>query len=83
MGLGYKGLVFCRNNGLINEKHGQGTHSTKMGDDNLAKNTLNVPKVFGRICLLKSLGFSKKAHSGCPYSVLKIMCAKSNWILGY
>ena len=32
-GFGYKGLVFCENNGLLMEKNGQGTHSTKMGAD--------------------------------------------------
>ena len=29
---------------LINGKHGQGTHSTKMGDDSSAKNTPNAPE---------------------------------------
>ena len=29
---------------MINEKHGHGTHSTKMGADKLAENTPNVPK---------------------------------------
>ena len=41
---GYKGLVFC-----TNEIHGQGTHSIKMSDDELAKDTLNClsrPKVW-------------------------------------
>ena len=41
--------IFCRNNG----KHGQGTQSTKMGADSLAKNTLNAPKNFSPICLPK------------------------------
>ena len=27
---------------MINEKHGQGTHSTKMGADKLAQNTPNA-----------------------------------------
>ena len=37
MGLGCK--VFCKNNGwLLNGKHGQGTHSTKMGTDKLFEN---------------------------------------------
>ena len=46
----------------MNGKHGQGTHSTKMGADKLAKNTPNAPKFFGPICLPKpkSLGFSEK-----------------------
>ena len=44
LGFGYKGLVFCRNNGWSHRKHGQGTYSTKMGSDKLAKNTLNVPE---------------------------------------
>ena len=38
LGFGYKGLVFCRNN----RKHGQWSHSTKMGADKLAKNTPNL-----------------------------------------
>ena len=38
MGFGYKGLVFCRNNG-------QGTHCTKMGADKLAENTPNAAKI--------------------------------------
>ena len=44
------------------EKHGQGTHNTKMGDDKLAEITPNAPNIFGQICLPKpkSLGFSKK-----------------------
>ena len=33
LGFGYKGLVFCKNNGFNNGKHGQGTRSTKMGAD--------------------------------------------------
>ena len=52
MGCGYKGLVFCRNNGLVmetmewfnNGNHGQGTHCTKMGADSLAENTPNAPE---------------------------------------
>ena len=40
MGFGYKGLVFCRNDG----KHGQGTHCTKMGAESLAENTTNAPE---------------------------------------
>ena len=45
---------------MINGKHGQRTHSTKMGDNKSAENT---PKNFSSICLpkLKSLGFSKKS----------------------
>ena len=30
---------------MINGKHGQGTHSTKMGVDKSAKNTPNAPKL--------------------------------------
>ena len=46
---------------MINGKHGQGTHSTKMGADKSAENTPNAPKFFGPICLpkSKSLGFSE------------------------
>ena len=49
------------------DKFGQGTHSTKMVADKSAENTQNGPKIFGPICLPKpkSLGFSKKALSGC------------------
>ena len=46
LGVWYKGLVFCRNNGWIsNGKHGQGTHSTIMGADSPAKNTPNALKI--------------------------------------
>jgi hypothetical protein len=69
LGFEYKGLVFCRNNGVINEnnKHGQGTHSTKMSADKSAENIQNAAQHFGPICLPKpkSLGISKKALSGC------------------
>jgi hypothetical protein len=45
LGFGYKDIVLCRNNGsLLNGKHGQGTHITKMGADNSAKNTPNAPQ---------------------------------------
>ena len=40
---GYKGLVFCRNNGWIYWKHGQGPHCNKMGANSLAENTPNAP----------------------------------------
>ena len=30
---------------MINVKHGQGTHCTKMGADELAENTPNAPKL--------------------------------------
>ena len=43
LGCGFKGLVFCRNNGQLMEKSGQGTHSTKMGADKSAE---NAPKLF-------------------------------------
>ena len=44
-------------------KHGQGTHSTKMGADKSAENTSNAPKISGLLCQPepKRLGFSKKA----------------------
>jgi hypothetical protein len=44
---------------LINGKHGQEAHSTKMGADKLAKNIPNVPKFICPIFLSKpkSLGF--------------------------
>ena len=56
---GYKGLVFCRNNGRLNEKHTQGTHSTKICADKSAENTPNDLKLICPNCLPKpkSLGF--------------------------
>ena len=62
--VGYKGLFFCRNNG----KHGQETHSTKMGADSLAENIPNASKNFSPKCLPKpkSSRFLKKALCGCP-----------------
>ena len=41
-------------------------HSTKMGADKSAENTLNAPKIFGPICLPKpkSMGFLKKISLG-------------------
>ena len=52
---------------MINGKHGQGTHITKMGADKSAENTPTAPKFICPICLPrpKSLGFWwKKASSG-------------------
>ena len=52
---------------MINGKHGQGTHSTKMGADKLAENTPNAPKFICPNCLPKpkSLEFWwKKASLG-------------------
>ena len=40
MGFGNKCLDFV----LVNGKHGQGTHCTKMGANILAENTPNAPK---------------------------------------
>jgi hypothetical protein len=50
---------------LINGKHGQGTHSTKMGADKLTENTPNAPKFICPNCLFKpkSLGFRWKTAS--------------------
>ena len=42
MGCGYKGLVFCRNNG----KHGQGTRSTRMGADRLNRKYPKYPRIY-------------------------------------
>ena len=44
LGFGYKGLVFCRNDGGLMEKTDIGNHSTKMGVDQLDKDTPNAPK---------------------------------------
>ena len=46
LGFGYKGVVFCGNNG-------KGTHSTKIGAYKMAKNTPNAPKFIGPNCLPK------------------------------
>ena len=57
LGCGYKGLLFVKL--LINGKHGQGTHNTKMGTVSSAENTPNALKFICPICLPKpkSLGF--------------------------
>ena len=57
LGCGHKGLVFYRNKN--NERHGQGTHCTKMGADSLAENTPNAPEFISPIGLPKpkSSGF--------------------------
>ena len=66
---------------MINGKHGQGTHSTKMGADKLAKNTPNAPKFISPNCLPKpkSLGFRwKKASLGVhsPWLPSLVYCGK-------
>ena len=50
---------------LKNGKHGQGTHSTKMGADKLIKNTQNATKHIWPNCLLKikNLKFRRKKGS--------------------
>ena len=55
---------------MINGKHGQETHRTKMGADKSAENTPNVAQNFGPICLPKpqNSGFSKKTLSLCVHS---------------
>ena len=55
---------------MINGKHGQGTHCTKMGADKSAENTPNAPKFICPNCLPKhrSLRFSWKIW--CPLSVI-------------
>ena len=49
---GYKGLVFCKNNGWIFGKHGQGC--TKMGANSSAENSPNAPEFICPICLPSS-----------------------------
>ena len=44
--IGYKVLSFLKKKCLINGKHGQGTHSTKMSVDKLAENALSDPNIF-------------------------------------
>jgi hypothetical protein len=49
---------------LINKKHGQGTHSTKMRADKLAENTPNAPKI---VCPSpKVWNFDEKGFIGRP-----------------
>ena len=64
LGFGYKGLVFCR----INGKHGQGTHSSKMGADKSFENTPNAPKfIFPNGLPKPKIWFRwKKGFSGRP-----------------
>ena len=51
---------------MINGKHGQGTHSTKMGADKSAENTLNATKIIFPNCLPK-FGISiKQGFIGWP-----------------
>ena len=60
MGCGYKGLVFCRNNGWIMVNIDKGlTVCTKMGADRSAENTPNDPEFICPIFLpkRKSSGF--------------------------
>ena len=66
MGCGYKGLVFCKDNGCwIMEKNGQGIHCTKMGPDKSIEKTQNDPEFICLNCLPKpkSLGFWWKKAS--------------------
>ena len=46
LGCGYKGLVFCRNNGWIMKD----MDCSKMGTESLAENTPNAQKHFCPIC---------------------------------
>ena len=66
---GYKGLAFCRNNGLLMKK---------MGADKLSENTPNAPKFICPNCLPKSKSFGismKKDFIGCPKSMfVSIIC---------
>ena len=52
-------LNFLKKYWLNNRKHGQGTHCTKIGADNLSKNKPNAPEFICPICLSKpkSAGF--------------------------
>ena len=55
---------------MINRKHGQGTHCTKMGADGWAENTPNAPEFICPICLPKpkSSGFQWKKASSVVHS---------------
>ena len=70
LGCGYKGLVFCRNNGWIMRNMDKGLkvrHCTKMGADTSVENTPNTLESTCPICQLKpkSFGFQwKKASLG-------------------
>ena len=49
----------CGNNGWLgNGKHGQGTHSTKMGVDKSAENNPNASKCICPVCLSKPKNWS-------------------------
>ena len=57
---------------IMFEKHGQGTHSNKMGPDKLTENASNAKKFISQNCLLKSKGLrfqwkkaSLRVHSPC------------------
>ena len=62
---------------MINGKHGQGTHSTKMGADKLDENTPNAPKFICPICLPKdkSSGFQWKMASLGVHSPWNVCCS--------
>ena len=45
---------------MINEKHGQGTHSTKIGADRLTENTKDAPEFMEFIPSPKVLDFNEK-----------------------
>ena len=53
---------------MINGNHGQGTHSTKIGTDSLAKNNPNASINLSAICLHKPkmLGLLEKKKYVCP-----------------
>ena len=56
---------------MINGKHGQGTHSIKMGADSAAENIPNSPEFICPICLpkRKKSGFQWKKNSLCVPSL--------------
>ena len=66
---------------MINERYGQGTHSTKMGADKSADNITNAPKFICPNCLPypKSLGFLwKKVSLGVRSPWERIICKVEN-----
>ena len=69
-GFGYKGLVFCKNNGWIMENMDKGLTVTKWMLIVMPEISQNAPKFIFPICLLKSKssGFQWKRASLCIHS---------------
>jgi hypothetical protein len=60
LGFGYKGLVFCRNNGSLME------NMDKMGVDKSVQHTPNAPKIICPNCLPKGWNLDEKRLHWAP-----------------